>query len=398
MIPAIVVTAYNRPRALERLLGSLQEASYPEGARPPLVISIDRGDDEPNRQVRELALGLSWPHGPKEVICHDEHLGIVPHVFFCGSLTEKHGAVIFLEDDLFVSPAFYRYAAQALAFHDSDRSVAGISLYALWFNGYTHHPFIPLADESDGFFLQIPYTQGQAWTRAQWQRFSEWRARGRLRPTPADNLHELWLRFAADDHFPIFTKYLVETGQFYAYPRISLATGSGDAGAHFVSPSPYFQVPLLWRRRGFSLKRLDESVAAYDSFFEILPDRLNRLSDAFQGLDYAVDLYATKSRRNLGAEYVLTSRQCRVAGRTFGRSMWPMEANVIAGVPGEELALARADDLRWDLWSELATRKDLHDYFARHRRMSRKLRLGFALVDVVRFLTRRRASRNKRLR
>jgi hypothetical protein len=69
--------------------------------------------------------------------------------------------------------------------------------------------------------------------------------------------------------------------------------------------------------------------------------------------------------------------------------MWPMEANVIEGVPGTEIAFCRADDVRWDWWSDLETRKRNHDFFTRRRKMSRRLRLMYAIVDLVRALQRR---------
>jgi hypothetical protein len=69
--------------------------------------------------------------------------------------------------------------------------------------------------------------------------------------------------------------------------------------------------------------------------------------------------------------------------------MWPMEANVIENVPGAEIAFCRADDVRWDWWSDLETRKRNHDFFTRRRKMSRRLRLMYAIVDLVRALQRR---------
>ncbi|MBI3243716.1 MAG: glycosyltransferase [Chloroflexi bacterium] len=385
MTPVIVVSAYNRPQALARLLASLQKAAYPAKARPRLIISIDRGDDPLNRQVFETAESFRWEHGSKEIIRHDQHLGLVQHFLFCGRQTQQHEAVIYLEDDLVVSPMFFHYATQALSFYDDER-IGGVSLYALWFNGYTHHPFLPLADGSDAFFLQIPYTQGQAWTRAQWKRFEGWQARGHLRPAPGDDLHDLWFSFAADEWFPTLTKYLVETGQFYAYPRVSQATGFGDAGSHFSSASLYFQTPLQYFRETYQFKPLADSVAVYDSFYEIFPNRLNRLTDALSGFEYDVDLNATKARHHLKAEYALTTRLSRASRLSFGRTMWPPEANVIEAVPGRGIGLCRKDDLRWDWLADLDTRKRNHDYFTRGRRLSRRLRLQFALLDALRRL------------
>jgi len=389
MNPTIVISAYNRPQALARLLASLRKAAYPKRGATRLVISIDRGDDPRNGQVVEVAKEFEWPFGHKEVIHEPEHLGLVRHVFFCCGLTQVYGDVIFLEDDLLVSPAYYTYAARALSFYRSDERIAGVSLYALWFNGYTQQPFIPLADDADAFFLQTPYTQGQAFTYAQWKSFADWRAAGDRRLTEADNLHESFFHFDAEDWFPMLAKYVVETGRYVVYPRVSLTTGAGDAGTHFAQASSFFQTPLQRFKENYRLKPLADSVAVYDSFFELLPDRLNRLTDAFRGFDYDVDLYATKARRNLRAEYVLTSRLCRTAQQSFGKVMWPMEANVIENVPGTEIAFCRADDVRWDWWSDLETRKRNHDFFTRRRKMSRRLRLMYAIVDLVRALQRR---------
>jgi hypothetical protein len=60
-----------------------------------------------------------------------------------------------------------------------------------------------------------------------------------------------------------------------------------------------------------------------------------------------------------------------------------MEANLIEGVPGNEIALCRAEDVRRDWWSGLLTRRQNHLYFTRGRRMSRGRQLQFALVDWV---------------
>ena len=53
-------------------------------------------------------------------------------------------------------------------------------------------------------------------------------------------------------------------------------------------------------------------------------------------------------------------------------------------MPGAEIGLCRKEDLRRDWLADLETRKRNHDYFTRHRRMGRKLRLQFALLDQAR--------------
>ena len=65
--PAIVVCAYNRPYALQRLLRSLQAAYYPPGKPVPLHISIDHAETPAVWAVQEVAEGFDWPYGPKQV-------------------------------------------------------------------------------------------------------------------------------------------------------------------------------------------------------------------------------------------------------------------------------------------------------------------------------------------
>ncbi len=381
MKPAIVVNAFNRPQALKRLLDSLLRADYPGEGGVRLILSIDCGQDDGHRRVTELARDFDWPFGPKEVIEPSRHLGLVDHFYFCGELSKSHASIVYLEDDLIVSPAFYSFASQALDFYREEPRLAAVSLYALWFNGYTQQPFIPLQDGADVFFLQVPYTQGLGFTAGQWQTFTDWRTASGDSSVDSDQLHDSFLHFAPDEWFPRLAKFVVETGRLILYPRISLTSGGGDAGTHFGTASVFFQTPLQGHQETYRFQTLDQAEAVYDSFFEILPSRLDRLTPVFHGHEYTVDLYGTKSSRQIKTEYVLTSRSCRQAELSFAKSMWPMEANVIQGLPGNEIFFTRSQDLRWDWLANLETRKRNHDYFTRRRRLSRKLGLAYALLD-----------------
>ncbi len=384
MPPAIVVNAYNRPQALARLLQALQRAEYPRDLDIPLVISIDRGGSD---EVQQVAAACTWPFGPKEVLVRDQHLGLVGHFFACGDLVEKYGSIVYLEDDLLVSPVFYDYADQALAFYQHAEHIAGVSLYGLWFNGYTQQPFLPLADGSDAFFVQTPYTQGLAFTHAQWQAFKNWHHSPTSIAVPAAPMHEAWFHFDREDWFPHLARFVVTTDRYFVFPRVSLVTGCGDAGTHFARASRFFQAPLQRNKQCYQFNPLDQAVAVYDSFFEILPDRLNRLTGAVHDYDYTVDLYAIKSPANVRADYVLTSRRCRRPVCSFGKVMWPIEANVIENVPGEEIFLCRRGDVRWDRLSALRQWRSNYEYFSRGRtprlRTVLKLTLARLLGPIV---------------
>jgi len=102
--PTIVVVAYNRPIALQRLLESLTAAVYPNAVN--LVVSVDYGGDS---SVTEIAISFIWTYGNKRVILRDQNLGLHKHILACGQLSDEYGSIVLLEDDLYVSSAFYEY-------------------------------------------------------------------------------------------------------------------------------------------------------------------------------------------------------------------------------------------------------------------------------------------------
>jgi hypothetical protein len=381
MKPAVVVAAYNRPDALKRLLASIDQAHYPTDV--PLIISIDPGGSK-EHEVYDVAQTYAWSHGEKRVILHEQHLGLVEHMYFTAGLSEEYGAVIRLEDDYYVSPVYYEYASQALTFYLDDPHIAGISLYAVWFNGYTHEPFTPYLDAGDAYFMQSPWSQGQVFTAEQWRIYTDWRAAADRRLTPDDPIHDVYQTFAADDWFPLKTKYLAETERYYVFPRESLSTNFGDAGTHFDHTSSYFQVPLQTLRHDFRFQPLDESIAVYDSFQEMLPDRLNRLNDALTGYDYEVDLNGTKAVSKIRRPYLLTTKPSRNPIRTFGCAMHPREANIAACVPGTGIALCRASDVRNDVLSRWKMYSRAYDYALRRYAISVRDRLLFRLLKLPR--------------
>ncbi len=369
--PTLILPAYNRPHSLQRLLNALAAADYPPDVR--LIISIDAGGEN-GRLVQQIAHQFEWTHGKKEVIQQEQHRGLIEHIFYCGDLSQTVGDIILLEDDLFVSPMFYHFAAQALDYFAEDGRIAGIALNTLWFNGFTHTPFTPYLDDSDIFFMQIPWYQGQAYSVAQWRRFMEWRATADPQITPTDGLHEMFSQFSSNEWFPFKTKYLAQTNRFYAFPRQSLTTNFGDEGTHFQQRTLFFQVPLQTVRHHFRFCDLDTSTAVYDPFQEMLPTCLNRLTEQLRPYSYTVDLQGTKSLANIRTEYVLTSKKSHAPLFRYGLQMRPLLANVINSIPGQALTFSRTADLDMSRKGEWIREARLAHYYAR-RRYGRKQRL-----------------------
>jgi hypothetical protein len=374
--PAVVVLAYERPEALRRLLASVAGARYPAAIEVPLVISLDRSERPAGAATVAVARGFEWAYGAKTVVERPEHLGVVRHFRAAGGLSREHGSVVLLEDDLTVSPAYYEFAAQALGAYGESEQVAGICLYGLWFNGFTLEPFTPIDDGNDVFFLGVPHTQGLCFSAGQWEGFEAWRQEGREFAHPG--LHPAFLRFGADEWFPSLAGYMAASGRVFCFPRTSLTVGWGDAGAHFEAGTSWFQTPIQLGQRAYQLPEVGSAAAVYDGFFELRPERLQRLAPALEGVEFEVDLNATKRPENLHGELVLTTRPTLRAESSYGLEMYPPEANVIAGVTGTGIALARREDVRWDAWAETEARRRLHEYAWRRYRPSRKRALRFA--------------------
>ena len=168
MTIAIVVVGYNRPKALEDLFLSLSKIETEREV--PLIISIDNKGTE---AVNRLAEQYEWAHGPKEVIIHQQKKGLVKHFIWTGDQTEKYDVVIFLEDDLLVSPQIVNYVEKVAEFYEDDDRVAGASLYNPIINEITGGRFYQLDDGYDNYFLQQPYW-GHVWFKKPWAEFHEY--------------------------------------------------------------------------------------------------------------------------------------------------------------------------------------------------------------------------------
>jgi hypothetical protein len=381
MTPALVVIAYNRPQALTRLLASLDAAAYPAAVEVPLLISIDRGPEGVSAAVSEAARVFEWRFGPKQVIEQPQRLGLVSHFRECGHLSQRFDGCVLLEDDLTVAPPFYRFAAQSLAAYAADERIAGVCLYGLWFNGFTREPFEPLQDGADAFFLRLPYTQGLAFTGEQWRRFDEWWAQAA--PQSLGELHPAFRDFGNDEWFPALAAYSAGEQRYFCFPRVSLSVAWGDAGSHFDAATHWLQAPVQLRSEDYRLLPLDDALAVYDAFFELLPDRLRALAPHLPDVPFGLDLNATKQPENLKPDYVLTTRPARNPLVSFGLRLRPPELNVIHAVEGHEVSLARREDVRWDAWAGREARRRVFEHAWSRYRPSRRRSMGFALARFM---------------
>lgn len=324
---AIVIAAYNRPASLQRLLGSIAHANYEGYGNIQLLISIDYSG---STECKTIADTFEWKHGKKTVIQHPQNLGLKKHILSCGEHTQQHEAVILLEDDLFVSAFFYAYAQQAYAFYQQQEQVAGIALYHNTFNEVAYCPFEPLHDGYDNYFMQVPCSWGQLWTKQQWDNFIRYLQEVKEEQFTAllpGNVQQ-WSNNSSWKKF--FYSYLLETNQYFVYPRVGLSTNFGDAGQHLEQSQTVFQTSLLLSRKIFRFSTPDQSLSLYDGFFELRGEVYNKFADSDQSVSF--DLNGTKPLSSIQTKYLVSSKQCKQAEKQFAVACYPYENNVLLNI------------------------------------------------------------------
>lgn len=338
--PTIVVNAFNRPGSLRRLLFSLKDADIDKGTS--LVFSLEfNADKEVLKQVQEF----EWVHGRKEIIIHEKKMGLVGHFLFCGDLTQNYGAIIYLEDDLFVGKTFYKYALTVLKQYGNEERLAGFSLNTLWFNGYTHFPFHPIDDGNPCFFLQVPWYQGQIYTSTQWKKFKDWYD-NRQEIGKDLMIHNQFLNYKFDDEwFPVKVRYLIENNKYYCFPRQCQCVNFGDAGTHFVKKTNFFQTELSVGISDSVFSSFDDCIAVYDSFYELLPEKLKKLNPELGKFDLESDLNGTKDISKVKKEYIITSAKPVNFIRSYGFEMRPPELNIVYNIEGDFFYLAKTNSI-----------------------------------------------------
>ena len=326
---AIVIAAFNRPHALNRLLTSIQNAAYSTYHSIPLVISIDYSGNE---ECYEVADAFDWRHGTKTVIKHPQNLKLKGHIIKCGNLTTAHDAIIMLEDDLFVAPQFYTYAQEAYQFYKEDESLAGIALYNYRYNEFAYCPFEPIADGSDTYFMQVPCSCGQLWTKNQWQSFVQYLA------TETEDEHLFLPQEALN--WPVatswkrsFFKYMVVCNKYFVYPRVSVTTNFGDVGQHYADAVYIWQTPLLYGRKNYQFVALAASASVYDSFFELTESSYNKLTN--QNLSISFDINGIKPLLKITTEYLISSKYCSNPQSSYLPALYPYECNVLQQIKGD---------------------------------------------------------------
>jgi hypothetical protein len=320
--PAIIVVAYNRDNSLARILESLNKASYPR-VSVQLVISIDKSD---NAKVFEVADTFTWVHGEKKIIAHENNMGLRNHILACGGLSDLYEAVIVLEDDLIVSPAFYWYAFAVLNHYNDSPEVSGHSLYNYQYNQSAKLPHSIITDGFDTYFMMVPSSSGQMWSKVQWNRFMNWYNKNQS-VTVNDFVPLDVAAWPETSWKKYFWKYLAETRTYFTFPTSAYSTNSGDIGSHHALKSNLFQVDLSLMKEGFNFPNTNSTINVYDQFFELLPSKIMGLEK--YNNDVEIDLLGTKPIELINKKYCISSKKCNHPIESFDIIVFPVQLNLL---------------------------------------------------------------------
>lgn len=342
---AIVVTAFNRPNSLRRLLNSLANAEYKNYNNIPLIISIDKSSDLVlHHEVVNIAKDFEWKFGEKKVNIEERNLGLKKHILKCGDYTNQYENIIVLEDDLYVSKYYFDFAIKALNFYKNDEKIAGISLYNHQINISCNRPFHPLDDGSSVYFLQYAQSWGQVWSRKMWSDFKKWLSNCKDNFEICDYIPENVCKWPQTSWLKYHIRYIIEKDLYFVYPRISLTTNFTDSGTHNKNSNTDYQVEIQYLlNTDFNFICFENSLAVYDAFFENI--KLHSLLNLESSL--TIDLYGNK--RFYNSEYLLSTRVYKdyEVIKSFGLKLRPHELNILEKVEGNDVFLYKIKSPRF---------------------------------------------------
>ncbi len=129
MLAPIIIFAFNRPEALERLGKSLASNELFEESEKFVFIDGPRNEKEQKKidEVVKIARAIT-----PNVIASAKNKSLGASIIAgTSSVLQKYGKAIVLEDDLLCTPNFLSYMNQALDFYEKDERILSVCGYGL---------------------------------------------------------------------------------------------------------------------------------------------------------------------------------------------------------------------------------------------------------------------------
>ena len=227
----IRVLTQHRVKHLSNLLQSLRDAKY-DGDKVDLHISIDYANGQ-EKEVVELSTVMQWEHGHKRITQHKTVLGVAGNWLQDYDHPTDGHLMLVVEDDVILSPEFYRYIKMAYNIYISSPDPLATSIYGIALQRQhavlqeskkrrygSFDPYSRIPHGHDVFFYQLFSTWGTAFTPDHWSNFLNWVKTKNLDDKsfciPAFVTNK-WMQRGNRTWSHTFVKYAFENGLFALY-------------------------------------------------------------------------------------------------------------------------------------------------------------------------------------
>lgn len=199
----LIVLTVDRPRSLNRLLESLRQADF-GGDTIDLDIIVDKPKTGPSSSwlaTIDIAHGAAWAHGRKAIRVREQFAGLRKQWFEAWIPHFDSERALILEDDVQVSPYFWRWLKAAHDEFESDDSVAGFTLQRAQVcvkNDECHGRTLDGGPVGDGesFAMPLVGSWGFSPKARHWSMFISWALRYHERPSLPNTVIDGWYSIA----------------------------------------------------------------------------------------------------------------------------------------------------------------------------------------------------------
>ncbi|GFP97611.1 hypothetical protein PHJA_001905200 [Phtheirospermum japonicum] len=255
----IKVLTFNRLSSLSRCLNSLSKARYDAGDKVHLHVFIDHFQQDSqigsadlderlklSRQIVDFVDGFEWNHGEKLVHYRTSNAGLQAQWLEAWWPTSDHEFSFVVEDDLEVSPLYYRFLKAVILnyYYNASNfspSIYGASLQRPRFVPGKHGNKMHLDGEAQIFLYQLVGTWGQLLFPRPWKEFRLWydthKAKG-MKPVLDGMVTTGWYKKMGEKIWtPWFIKFIQSRGYFNIYTNFlherALSVSHRDAGVNY---------------------------------------------------------------------------------------------------------------------------------------------------------------------
>ena len=165
------ILTWNRPHSFQRLITSLKQSHY-DLDEINLAIHIDGGKDN-NKTIKEAKL-VHWPFGEKVLYLSQKRKGLAYAWFSAWFPTQNDKFAIILEDDILLSPVWYKWLKKAWENYSYRDDIAGISLQRQRLIPYKPAKIMEIVNNHEPFLFPLVGSIGFSPHPIRWRQFLSW--------------------------------------------------------------------------------------------------------------------------------------------------------------------------------------------------------------------------------